>query len=201
MFTSALVLEQNFCFHLTIFVNSEFQLTKFNTAREKSSYNTKRILKTSPSPTFKRATNINIKKQYIQLRLFTFFFQRTKEKQLLRLENGLRQSDVKLLLCLSHQEEMTILIVQRRSVVMHLGQVMRTAWLSFQTLYRPTQGFLLQRSNRRDRAEWTWNSVVPITSGHLARGAEHVADNELFTLSPWYVLSNGANLDGAMKSM
>lgn len=38
--------------------------------------------------------------------------------------------------------------------------------------------------------EQTENGVVPITSGHSARGVEHVTQHELFTFSPWYILSD-----------
>lgn len=71
---------------------------------------------------------------------------------------------------------------------------MKTAWLSsFHSKHCPGPlrfpfGSIATREIEQNRLE---NGVVPITSGHTARGVEHVTQHELFTLSPWYILSDG----------
>lgn len=69
---------------------------------------------------------------------------------------------------------------------------MKTAWLSnFNSKHSP--GPLMIRfgsiATREIEQKWTKNGVVPITSRHSARWAEHVTLHELFSLSPWYILS------------
>lgn len=69
---------------------------------------------------------------------------------------------------------------------------MKTAWLSnFHSIHYPGPlkipfGSIATREIEQNRQ----SGVVPITSGHKARGLEHFTQHELFTLSPWYILSN-----------